>query len=69
MILTELKLLRNISCRWDLSLVENCSEPLKVIARGVLSSVNFLCEEVSKIQGRDLSHLFQRLVSASPPYR
>ncbi|BBN13740.1 hypothetical protein Mp_6g05950 [Marchantia polymorpha subsp. ruderalis] len=57
----ELRLFVECVRRWDLSLVENCSEPLKVIARGVLSSVNFLCEEVSKIQGRDLSHLFQRL--------
>ncbi|KAG6540950.1 hypothetical protein Mapa_017671 [Marchantia paleacea] len=59
--LHELRLFVECVRRWDLSLVENCSEPLKIIARGVLSSVNSLCEEVSKIQGRDLSHFFQRL--------
>ncbi|KAL3698744.1 hypothetical protein R1sor_012820 [Riccia sorocarpa] len=46
---------------WDLSEVEHCNESIKIIARCVVNSVDYLIEEVNKVQGRDLGPFFRRM--------
>ncbi|KAL3695076.1 hypothetical protein R1sor_008727 [Riccia sorocarpa] len=59
--LSELRLFVQCLKRWDLSEVDHCSDSLKILARSLLSSVDYLSEEVNKVQGRDLGHFFRRM--------
>ncbi|KAL3675072.1 hypothetical protein R1sor_025020 [Riccia sorocarpa] len=59
--LSELRLFLQCVRRWDLSEVEHCDESLKIIARCLLSSVDYLSGAVVKVQGRDLGLFFRRM--------
>ncbi|KAL2623627.1 hypothetical protein R1flu_003832 [Riccia fluitans] len=59
--ISELRLFVQCVRSWDLSEVEHCAESVKIIARGLLSSVDYLTEAVKKFQERDLGTFFRRM--------